>query len=99
MNFSKRSFHFAIFSLILMVLFLALSAISRDGSTSIDSLIGYLITLFFVTVIIGFVLALISLKEPSSTIKYIGFIVNLALFALLGYNSLQNLSSISQVFS
>lgn len=99
MNFSKRSFHFAIFSLILMVLFLALSSISRDGSTSFDSLIGYLITLFFVTVIIGFVLALISLKEPSSTIKYIGLIVNLVLFALLGYNSLQNLSSISQAFS
>ncbi|SCY21006.1 hypothetical protein SAMN05192588_1682 [Nonlabens sp. Hel1_33_55] len=99
MNFSKRSFHFAVFSIILMVVFLILSVVNRNGSTDLDSIVGYLITLFFVTVIIGFVLALLSIREPATTQKYIGLIVNVGLALFLGYHTLQNLSSIAQAFS
>ena len=99
MNFSKRSFHFAIISIVLMVLFLILSVTNRNGSTSFDDLVGYLITLFFVTVVLGFVCALLSLRERASTQKYIGLVVNVILTILLVFNTLQNLSAISEVFS
>ncbi|WP_194851198.1 hypothetical protein [Nonlabens antarcticus] len=99
MNFSKRSYHFAIISIVLLVIFLALSIINRNGSTSFDDIVGYLITLFFVTVIIGFVCAMLSLREASSTQKYIGLIINVVLAILLTVNTLQNLSTIAGAFS
>ena len=99
MNFSKRSFHFAIISIVLMVVFLVLSATSRNGSTSLDSIVGYMITLFFVTVVIGFICALLSLREQASTHKYIGLIVNIGLLILLVVNTLQNLSTVKEAFS
>lgn len=99
MNFSKRSFHFAIISIVLMVIFLILSATNRNGSTSMDSIVGYMITLFFVTVVIGFVFALLSLREKASKEKYIGLAINVILLILLMVNTFQNLSTITQVFS
>jgi len=99
MNFSKRSFHFAIISIVLMVIFLILSATNRNGSTSMDSIVGYMITLFFVTVVIGFVFALLSLREKASKEKYIGLAINVILLILLMVNIFQNLSTITQVFS
>lgn len=99
MNFSKRSFHFAIISIVLMVIFLILSATSRNGSTSMDSIVGYMITLFFVTVVIGIVFALLSLREKASKEKYIGLAINVILLILLMVNTFQNLSTITQVFS
>ena len=99
MNFSKRSFHFSVFSIILLVAFLILSTTNRNGSTAFDSVVGYLITLFFVTVIIGFVLALLSIKEKASLKKHIALVVNIGLALLLTYHTLQNLSTISQAFS
>lgn len=99
MNFSKRSFHFAILSIILMVVFLTLSVTNRNGSTSLDSLVGYMITLFFVTAVLGFICAMLSLREPSSTQKQIGLIVNVVLVVLLVVNTLQNLSLITEAFS
>lgn len=99
MNFSKRSFHFAIISIVLMVIFLILSATNRNGSNSMDSIVGYMITLFFVTVVIGFVFALLSLREKASKEKYIGLAINVILLILLMVNTFQNLSTITQVFS
>jgi heme A synthase len=99
MNFSKRSFHFAIISIVLMVVFLALSISSRNGSTSLDSLVGYLITLFFVTVIIGFICAMLSLREKATTQKYVGLIINVVLAIMLAINTMENLSTVAEVFS
>lgn len=99
MNFSKRSYHFAVISLVLMGVFLILAAVDRNGSTSLDDVIGYLITLFFVTVFIGFVCALLGIRESASYQKMIGLVVNVILMILLIFNVLQNLSSIAEVFS
>jgi|GEM_PF-1225817 len=99
MNFSKRSFHFAVISIVLMVLFLLLSVTNRNGSNSLDDVVGYMITLFFVTVVLGFICALLSLRETATTQKYLGLVINLVLMILLVVNTLQNLSAISEVFS
>jgi heme A synthase len=99
MNFSKRSFHFAIISIVLMVVFLALSIINRNDSTSLDSLVGYMITLFFVTVIIGFICAMLSLKEKTAAQKYVGLIINVVLAILLTIHTMENLSTVAEVFS
>ena len=99
MNFSKRSYHFAVFSILLMAAFLLLSVSSRNGSTSLDDIVGYLITLFFVTVIIGFICSMVSLREPASYQKFIGLVVNVILMILLVVNTLQNLSAVAGVFS
>ncbi|BAO54164.1 hypothetical protein [Nonlabens marinus] len=99
MNFSKRSYHFAAFSIVLMVAFLVLSVSNRNGSTRLDDVVGYMITLFFVTVTIGFVCAMVSLREQASYQKIIGLVVNTILMILLAVNLLQNLSAVAGVFS
>ncbi len=99
MNFSKRSFHFAIISIALLVLFLLLSASNRNGSTSFDDAVGYMITLFFVTVLLGFICSLLGIREPATTQKYIGLVINVVLVILLAVNTLRNLSAVASVFS
>ena len=99
MNFSKRSFHFAIISILLMVIFIVLSITNRNGSTRLDDLVGYLITLFIVTVVAGFICALLGWREKATLEKYIGLAVNLIFVSLLAINALQNQSAIARVFS
>ncbi|AZQ44915.1 hypothetical protein [Nonlabens ponticola] len=99
MKHSKRSYHLAAFSIILLVVFLTLSVINRDGSTMLDDIVGYLITLFFVTVLAGFVFAMLSLREPSSRVKTIGLAVNVILFVLLAVNVLLNLQRVTAAFA
>ncbi len=99
MKFTNRSFHFAIISLVIMAIFITLSAINRNGSTQLDALIGFLITLYFVTVIIGLLTSLLSIKESRTTRWYIAFVVNIGLALWLGYYTWQNLSSIATAFS
>ncbi len=99
MNFSKRSYHFAVFSIILMIAFLVLSLSNRNGNTSLDDLVGYMITLFFVTVTLGFICAMISIREAASYQKFAGMVVNVILMILLTVNTFQNLSAVAEVFS
>jgi len=99
-NYSKRAFHFSVFSLILMAVFLVLSTIERTKSnTGMNDVTGYLITLFFVTVLVGFILSVIGLREPSNLKKIAALVINVGLFLLLGYAVVQNLMDMDAFFS
>jgi hypothetical protein len=75
-----------------MAVFLSLSLIDRTAANSaMDDVTGFLITLFFITVIGGFVFGLLSLKESSDWRKTLGLIVNTGLFLLLALNVYRNL--------
>jgi uncharacterized membrane protein YagU involved in acid resistance len=89
----------AAISIVLAVIFLILSTISRDGITWMDDVIGFLITLFIITVLLGFVCSLLSLREPSSKQKLLGLAVNIVLFVLLAVSVFQNLDTITSMFS
>lgn len=76
-----------------------LSIANRNGSTSMDNIVGFMITLFLITVIVGFVLSLFSLKETPTLKKYVALSINSILMIMLVINVLQNLSTIQELFS
>jgi hydrogenase/urease accessory protein HupE len=75
-----------------MSVFLSLSLIERTAANSaMDDVTGFLITLFFITVIGGFMYALFSLREPNSWRKILGLVVNIGLFLMLALNVYRNI--------
>ena len=83
-----------------MAAFLVLSTIERTkDNAGINDVTGYLITLFFVTVVVGFVLSLVSVKEDSTLKRNAALVINIGLFLLLVYTVLQNLVDTESFFS
>lgn len=81
--FTRRSFHFAVLSAILCLVFLVLSQVSRTTTNrSIGDLVGFLITLFAVSVLAGFVLAILSLREQGSRKRNLSAGFNILLFLI-----------------
>ncbi len=75
-----------------MAVFLILSTVQRTkDNTAMNDVMAFLITLFMITVVTGFVFALLSIKDDHSTKKAFAFIVNVGLFLFLDYYVLQNL--------
>lgn len=75
-----------------MAVFLVLSTIERTkANTTMNDVTAFLITLFMISVVTGFVFALLSLRESYSTKKAFSLIVNVGLFLFLGYYVMQNL--------
>lgn len=81
MKYSKRSLHFAWISLVIATLFLILSQISRDASSQFDMIIGYLITCQYMSILIGFAVAMMSLREERTRPQQWAFFINILLFA------------------
>ncbi|WP_298954840.1 hypothetical protein [uncultured Nonlabens sp.] len=96
---TKRSFHMAIFSSVLLLVFTLLSYTTRTAGNNINDITGYLMTLFFVTVVMGFVLSLLSIKENYHWKKYVGIGINTFLFILLVLGLLGNLVDIVDAFN
>ncbi len=75
-----------------MAVFLVLSTIERTkDNTAMNDITAFLITLFMISVLTGFVFALLSFRESYSTKKAFSLIVNVGLFLFLGYYVMQNL--------
>lgn len=80
MNYCKRSVHFAWISLIIASLFLILSQVSRDASTQWDGVVSYLITFQYMSILIGFTLAMLGLREEKTVAQRWAIIINILLF-------------------
>lgn len=86
MKYSKRSFHFAWISVVIASIFLILSQLDRGKSVQFDMIIGYLITLQYMSVLTGFTCAILSLREEKTQSQRWAFGINILLFLLLvGY--------------
>ncbi|WP_124980025.1 hypothetical protein [Nonlabens xiamenensis] len=98
MKYTKHSFHIAVLSSLLLVGFVVLSNIDRTTQNNINDVTGYLITLFFVSLILGFVFAMLSLRESYHWKKYIGLGINVFYFILFILALIGNLQDLSQWF-
>lgn len=96
---TKRSFHFAIISSVLLIVFTVLAKTTRTVGNNMNDLTGYLMTLFFVTVVLGTVFSVMSLKEAKHWKKNVGIGINFFLFILVAIALLGNLVDIVEAFS
>jgi len=83
MKYSKRSFHFAWISIVIAIVFLVLSQTSRNSSTQFDAAISFLITFQYMSILIGFACAMMSLREEKTKIQRWAFAINVLLFLVL----------------
>jgi formate hydrogenlyase subunit 3/multisubunit Na+/H+ antiporter MnhD subunit len=95
---TKRSFHYAIISSVLLVMFTILSQTTRTVDNNINDITGYLMTLFFVTIFMGFFFSMMSIKEKYHWKKYIGLGINFFLLIMTGIALAGNLKDIIKVF-
>ncbi|WP_438969289.1 hypothetical protein [Nonlabens sp.] len=98
MKHTKRSFHFAIISSVLLVVFTILSQTTRTVDNNINDITGYLMTLFFVTILMGFFFSILSIKENYHWKKYLGIGINFFLVIMTGIAIAGNLQDIIKVF-
>ncbi len=99
MKYSKKSFHFAIISSILLLVFTLLSQTARTATNNINDIAGYLMTLYLVTVTLGLVFSILSIKEPYHWKKYVGIGINIFLFVMTGIAIAGNLQDMVEAFS
>ncbi len=93
MKYTKRSFHFAWISIVLIITFLILSQISRDGSAEFDMLVSYLITFQYMSILIGFTCSIMSRKEDKTRPQQWAYYINILLFVLMaGYFTISYIS-------
>lgn len=83
MKYSKRSLHFAWLSLIIASLFLILSQVSRNNSTQWDGVVSYLITFQYMSILIGFTMAVLGMREEKNKSQRWASIINILLFIAL----------------
>jgi hypothetical protein len=82
--YTRKAFHFTIISGAHLILFLVFTFIERtESNTAMDQVTSFLITLFAISVLSGFVLSLLSLKENSTKKRNVALIFNVGLFFLL----------------
>lgn len=98
MKHTKRSFHFAIISTILLLVFTILSQTTRTIDNNINDITGYLITLFFVTILMGFFFSILSIREKYHWKKYVGIGMNFFFLIMTGIAIAGNLKDIIKVF-
>lgn len=92
MMYSKRTFHFAVFSMLLVLLFVALSFMERSPSWNLDDIIGYFIILLIVCAIMGVLTGLMALREIPNTRKWVGLVINSAILIGIVLFLTQNLN-------
>lgn len=96
MKYSKRSLHFAWISIVLLTIFLILSQLDRNASTQFDMVIAYLITFQYISVLIGFTCAILSLREEKTKMQKLSFWINVFLFIGLAFFFIFNYFTNSQ---
>jgi len=84
MKYSKRAMHFCVITLVIGSLFLILSQIERSESFNVDRIVGYLVTLQFMSIFIGFAVSMVAISEKDKTVKQRWAIgINVLLFLAL----------------
>ncbi len=99
MNFTKKSFHFSIISCSLLAVFTILSQTVRTSTNNINDVTGYLMTLYFVTVLLGVICSVLSFKEQYHWKKYVGLGINIFLFVMTAIAIAGNLKDVVEAFS
>jgi hypothetical protein len=95
---TKRSFHFAIISCVLLAVFTLLSQTTRTANNSINDSTGYLMTLFFITIILGVVYSLLSVRENYHWKKYVAMGINFFLFIMISLSLMGHITDILDAF-
>ncbi|AGC77474.1 hypothetical protein DDD_2347 [Nonlabens dokdonensis DSW-6] len=83
----------------LLAVFTVLSQTTRTSNNNINDITGYLMTLYFVTVILGVIFSVLSIKEVYHWKKYVGLGINIFLFVMTGIAIAGNLQDIVEAFS
>jgi hypothetical protein len=96
---TKRSFHFAVFSVVLLIVFTILGQTTRTAAHTINDITGYLITLFFVTVLLGVFFSVFSIRESYHWKKHVGIGVNFFFLVMTSLALIGNLKDIVEAFS
>ena len=78
MKYSKRTLHFAVFSLAILLVFYAFSFIERSPLWQVDDILGFLIILLVVCAFMGVLTGLIALTERPNKRKWVGLLINVA---------------------
>jgi hypothetical protein len=95
---TKRSFHFAIFSCVLGVIFTVLSQITRTLEDSFNAGIDCLITLFFISIIAGIFYSFLSIREKYHWKKYVAIGINGFFFILVSIVLMGQVKDILEAF-
>ncbi|MFT6798259.1 MAG: hypothetical protein ACJAWA_000368 [Nonlabens sp.] len=95
---TKRSFHFAVFSSVLLVVFTILGQTTRTAANTINDITAYLITLFFISVLFGAIFSVLSIREDFHWKKYAGIGVNCFFLVMTSLALIGNLKDIVEAF-
>jgi hypothetical protein len=95
---TKRSFHFAVFSAVLLVVFTILGQTTRTAANAINDITAYLITLFFISVLFGAIFSVLSIREDFHWKKYAGIGVNFFFLVMTSLALIGNLKDIVEAF-
>lgn len=94
MKYSKRTLHFAVFSLLILVIFYIMSFIERNPNWQVDDVLGFLIILLIVCAIMGVLTGFIALTERPNKRKWVGLIINLVVTMAIIIYLVQQVSSL-----
>lgn len=90
MKYSKRTLHFAVFSLVLLLVFYIMSFIERKPEWQVDDIVGFLIILLIVCAIMGVLTGFMALTERPNKRKWLGLVINTTVvIAIIVYLSRQ----------
>lgn len=95
---TTRSFHFAIISSVLVLLFIILANVDRTHANNINEVTSFLITLFMISVILGVFFSLKSIPDAHHWKKYFSIVLNLFYFMLFVFSLMSNLQDVVRVF-
>lgn len=99
--YSNKGFQFGIIAIVCFLMFLLLKGIAGAEYISIETytyLGGFMMILTVVSSLIGFFYVVKSLKEPKSTKKIIGMIVNVILILLFLMTTIINIIDSNSTF-
>ncbi len=77
MSHSKRTWHFAVFSMVIICLLYGASFLERSPSFQLDDVLGFLIILLITCAVLGIYSGLRAITEPANPLKWIGLSMNI----------------------
>lgn len=99
---SEKGFKFAIITLVFFLLFILLKVLAGRETISAETYTtygGFVMLLVVVSSLIGFVFSMRGLKDPKSTKKIVGILVNSILMLLFVATTIANIIDFSDALS
>lgn len=81
MKHSKRTWHFAVFSVVIVCLLYGAGYVERSPSLKLDDVLGFLIILLITCAVLGIYSGLRAITEPANRLKWIGLFINILIAA------------------